>query len=77
MQSTIFVSATIFFVDVFFHGFFNVFVAVVAAMSPGDAERWLLHMSQFDELGEPVGDVYGEVGVRWALENQLPLRGTP
>lgn len=72
-------------------GFFNVQTSAsrCCQKSPGDAERWLLHMSQFDEFGEPNGSptqvddgmvgvmFYGEVGVRWALENQLPLRGHP
>lgn len=59
-------------------GFFNVQTSAsrCCQKSPGDAERWLLHMSQFDEFGEPNGSptqvddgmvgvmFYGEVGVR-------------
>lgn len=48
-------TTTIFFVEVFFnHRFFQRQRPCRCCLpSPGDAERWLLHMSQFDEFGEP------------------------
>ena len=91
MQSTIFVfyNTHFFCRGSLIIGFLNVQTSASRCClpSPGDAERWLLHMSQFDEFGEPNGsptDVesmmvgvmfYGEVGIRWALENPVTFKG--